>query len=49
MGFPVATHVIVYDVFFSSKTCGDGGKDIIFGSSKIRKNFYTIVVVKILC
>lgn len=43
MGFPVATHVIVYEVDVSSlKTWGDGGKDVIFGSSKITRNFYTI-------
>ena len=49
MGLPVATYVIAYEVFFSSKTCGDGGKDVIIGSSKIRINFYAIVIVKILC
>ena len=49
MVFPVATHVTVYEVFFSSKTWGDEGKDVVFGSSKIRRNFYTTVIVKILC
>ena len=47
MGFPVATHVIVYEVDVSSfKIWGDGGKDVIFGSSKMIRYFYTIFVVK---
>ena len=47
MGFPLAAHLIVYEIDgSSSKTWGDGGKDVIFGSCKITVHFYTNVIVK---